>query len=624
MIICCNTTLNQNDSGFSFEIQNQNNEKIIENTIKSSDQTATLSIDGDSEAIAFFSGNISQDGLSPETAFTLKDVIVSVQPDKMGIRIRNTALYIHIKNCSLIGNEHTIFMENRRGIDLNSVSNIQISNSSFFGLKEGIYVNNSLNVAILSSNFSECVDTAIVIYSEDLQIINNHFLSNFVCIFHSNKIIFGENNVSCQSYFSNITNGNIYANSFRIVTQLANSREIFFCNNDLKGTYLSVLQNTDSVISFNTMNDSYAQIKNNNNTVYSFNNMTNGNGYDYGIHIFPNIATKIHHNIVSGQKIANILFEKENDEPYALLYENIFENSPKTMEIGSISPELDNGEKGNYWGDYLSQYPEAEIDGDHYTIPYQPNSTLMNYDNFPLVSRPSFIANYSIGEINPAIIDYYANHNWVSIPIITDSYFNLSYVLKLNNEIIAEGKANKNILTVDIYEVPAGLQNFTLVVRNYGQFAINERIFNISILVKGMPPSSPVWKTNNFATSKHEIIIEWNSVQRADRYNIYLNGEYYATSINLHYTIILATIGDYFIHLSAVNDLFGESDLSAILWVSITAEPISPPNTNNSSDEELNTYTITLLFVGVFIAGLLTSFVISKAKGKNKAILVDK
>ena len=74
---------------------------------------------------------------------------------------------------------------------------------------------------------------------------------------------------------------------------------------------------------------------------------------------------------------------------YNLFYENLIEGGVGYISQISVSNSFDDGKTGNYWGDYISRYPNAtEVDDSGiWNTPYVVGGNVT--DNYPLINKPN-------------------------------------------------------------------------------------------------------------------------------------------------------------------------------------------------------------------------------------------
>jgi len=314
-----------------------------------------------------------------------------------------------------------------RGIDLSHRSNVTIKNMQIGGrFGCGIYLQNSSNNTITENNIANNMDGICLQLSSNNRISANYLIDNLrfgiMIQDSSNNNIISENNV--------IDNGggiSIYSSSNN---RLINNNMKNDYNFEVYGTELSHFVN--DVDSSNTINDKkvYYFVNESDLIISSFtfpdlgflalvnctriivqnlNLANNGQGIllafttnstitknhithnSYGIGFYSSSK-----NIISGNHITNNLrcihlFESSSNT----IYNNNFINNTKQVDdlaFGSNSARLsvnvwDDGypSGGNYWDDYLTQYPNAkEIDGsgigDTPYVIYE-----RNQDDYPLL-----------------------------------------------------------------------------------------------------------------------------------------------------------------------------------------------------------------------------------------------
>jgi parallel beta-helix repeat protein len=219
------------------------------------------------------------------------------------------------------------------GIDLTGQTDVTIKNLLIHSFNTGIYLDCSNYATILGNdirrNFYGIFDTA----------------SAFATILE-NKITFNEAGIflSTLSSNSNITLNNIVENVDSGIFLNYTVGNVIFDNN------ISYNGNGGG-IGFSGIESSFCV-----NTVI-VGNVLEGNRY--GITIDGSDI------IVAGNNVTNSTIGVEvGDIPGHLFYMNNFNNTFINHVRGEGSNSWDNGTVGNYWGDYLTRYPDAkEIDG---------------------------------------------------------------------------------------------------------------------------------------------------------------------------------------------------------------------------------------------------------------------
>ncbi|TXT60169.1 MAG: hypothetical protein BAJALOKI2v1_130051 [Promethearchaeota archaeon] len=202
---------------------------------------------------------------------------------------------------------------------------------------------------------SEILDTSIGIYlreSENNTISDNNCSSN---IFSGIHLDYSENNT--------VLNNNCSKNGRR-------------------GIYLEN-SNNNTISSNNCSYNSYDAIwlRNSNKTIVLDNRCSNNSD---GIDLRLSNNNTILNNTCFNNAFQGIYMDASDNNT---IWNNIFQNNNyyEAFSTGSEYNTWDNGTIGNYWGDYVERYPDADNIGYVWQTPYKINGTTATYDNYPLV-----------------------------------------------------------------------------------------------------------------------------------------------------------------------------------------------------------------------------------------------
>lgn len=582
---------------------------------KKSDYDSNISIVSNTELSEWCAGNDSQDGLSWESAYILQNYNISFEYSfNVGLIINNTNLYLILRNIT-ITNINPIFVT--IGLYVEGASHIKIENCSF--------MNHFVSVS---------VDLSTDIYFE------NNIYNSSINIWNSNEIsIFNdyaaEGSETSTVYLNNNTNTKVISNIFNLPVEFdQNSNSIIaknqflrtidlnteshcnFVNNIVESTRFYGYNST-GFVSCNEFFSTNITLHENRDLYFAHNNITDLSDQEKGIEIYYNPVLYIYENFIKGFDFGIYFDIFAAKQPNATVWNNIFSENLSPMHIESLQPTLYKNSIGNYWDDYTTKYPAASELGYYYSIPYQPNLAISQYDNYPLVAMPDFMANYSLSSPSVLVADYFASQNLINFNVEAIAYYNLSYSLKQGETLLDSGLIENKEFTIDLHNFGAGLQEFTIIIYNEAQFALSQRSFNFSIMFQGYPPSKPIWITENFATREYQFQIEWNTVEFATAYIIYVNGEYYQKTTSTSYTVVLSESGTYTINIAAEND-FGLSDLSDTLQISII-ESEEDDSSPTNSDTPLIIGVISAFGVGVILTGTTIKLRQKKPKIKTES-----
>jgi parallel beta-helix repeat protein len=189
---------------------------------------------------------------------------------------------------------------------------------------------------------------------------------------------------------NNIVTENTYGLNFgqlngpSSVNNTAKNNEIY--NNSVAGIYVSAANGNNTIVGNNIHNNGIGIVLDHtqNNSIIN-NYITNNNmigGYMYGIYMRDATQNNIKANLFEYNNVG-IHFESSNNNK---IYYNNFVGNGKQID-GSALNIWDNGSKGNYWSDYLTQNPNAvaNLTSGTWNTPYVIDSN--NIDYYPLVNE---------------------------------------------------------------------------------------------------------------------------------------------------------------------------------------------------------------------------------------------
>ena len=239
----------------------------------------------------------------------------------------------------------------------------------------------------------------------------------------------------------------------------------------------------------------------------------------------------------------------------------------------------DNGQVGNYWGDYQNRYPLAVPSDNIWSVPYEVNGSGEEShvnDTLPLVSATSFLEivawddfKYGYGQVGNEI-------QWV---IIGDMSIMPQYRIFLNEDLIQTGNWNIEGISFNIDGLAVGTYDFKIVVTDGTAWEEIEDVVQVEV---GFLPGKPVFITENqtviFITDfSQTIIIEWEASPYAEYYGVYLNGSFLTNTEEPHLVFEFSE-GNHSFYIVAWNE-FGQSAPSATIVTTVKlADPDDPSN----------------------------------------------
>ncbi|MFX0102387.1 MAG: PKD domain-containing protein [Candidatus Hodarchaeota archaeon] len=297
------------------------------------------------------------------------------------IQISNTNLFLEIRNCNLTGG-YGMFSQ-QGGIVLWNCSNVNITGNFIYDTPYGIglgiipMVQGSSNNTISKNNITLCTYGIIIASSSsNNQVFENKIwncgavgmMPTGIAVGSSNNTVSMNSIWDCGGYGIEIYGSNITV-SRNNITNLQNL------------TGIHVIQSSAVNISRNNIQNCSEHgiyLEQTNNTNISRNTVSNN--VQYGIIL-----------VDEGPIIGNNIYLND-------FYGNLVADAFSNTTVANNN--WDNGTFGNYYGDYISKYPNASVTGFVWDTPYQIDSSTM-YDNYPLelpynaVSSPSvnFTAN---------------------------------------------------------------------------------------------------------------------------------------------------------------------------------------------------------------------------------------
>ena len=289
-------------------------------------------INGNSELDDFCSGN-GTDG-TQSNPHIIENYAIDAGGVGSGIKIQNTNRYLIIRNCTTINSGSDYSPNWDSGIMLSSSSNINITGCNSFYNEYGLYIEYSQNIVIHNNNisFNNGNGISLIDSTKNSEITLNNASYNKV---DGICLQFGSDN--------NVVSGNIATYNERHGIWVYTSHNILmvdnlFSYNNRDGIHLD--DSEDNIISscnitYNNRSGIYLQYTRNN----SISNNVISDNHEYGLYLrIDTDSTKIWLNNINN---------------------NIIQQA---ADYGTTN-SWDNGSLGNFWGDYIINYPVAANDG---------------------------------------------------------------------------------------------------------------------------------------------------------------------------------------------------------------------------------------------------------------------
>jgi len=248
------------------------------------------------------------------------------------------------------------------GIDLHGVANVTVENVQITGFGVGVQVNSSSNDLVSDLDIDGCGEGIFLSQSNHNTISENNVTKTSGS---GNGIELG----SCSN--NTISFNNVTGNGGRGIFLDSSNNNIVFAN--------EVAQNTQNGVDLDFQSDC---------NVISRNNITDNYWYGINLDYHSNNNTISENNFVSNYVGIGI----QEDSSGNMIYHNNFihgfyVNLNQVQSYGFSSNVWDNGypSGGNYWSDYLIQYPNAvEIDNSSiWNTPYTVSDN--DIDHYPLM-----------------------------------------------------------------------------------------------------------------------------------------------------------------------------------------------------------------------------------------------
>jgi parallel beta-helix repeat protein len=500
------------------------------------------------------------------------------------------------------------------GIYLDRSSYSRISSNHILGANDfGIYLEFSTDDLIFNNTVFGAADRGITIYESNKTIVSYNDVQSCSYGLEMWGGDSGNYNLIEQNNFSNNTILGIILDDKCQHNQILNN--LMSSNND-NGLYL-----TDRI--FNTTLENNV-IENNggiailidqdsSNILIHYNTIRD-NPSDYAMHLSDTVNTSIfkniiennyggldmqsaHNNTVFGNSIVNNTFEgiyvggsqsnrfagnnvSLNDN--GLYIGDISSNNTIWMNILNDNTGLDgfdatgdnswdNGDVGNYWGDYQDRYPFAVAQDNIWSIEYEVNAsggeTNVN-DTLPLVSTTTFLEIVSGDDFKYVYGETGKEIQWN----VTGSMSIMpQYRIFLEGILIQQGNWNGETIVFNVDGLPVGTYDYLIVVTDGTAWKEIQDIVHVEV---GLLPGKPVFitesQTYEFLDDGEgfpmgDIFLRWEEVPNADSYDVYLDGDFWTNTVNPNLWCGFSDSTRSF-HIVARNE-FGESEPSATIVI---------------------------------------------------------
>ncbi|MEX2683372.1 MAG: NosD domain-containing protein [Candidatus Sigynarchaeota archaeon] len=132
---------------------------------------------GDDQLIEYFKGNSSNGSIS--NPFILENFSIDASNSIHGIEIKNTSLYIHIRNNAITNASNPAYSSKLpSGIILSCVKNVIISNNTIMHNYIGIFINNTSNVILIHNLIDNDFFIGVGInFSSSISLVSNSFIN---------------------------------------------------------------------------------------------------------------------------------------------------------------------------------------------------------------------------------------------------------------------------------------------------------------------------------------------------------------------------------------------------------------------------------------------------------------
>ncbi|MHA2238376.1 MAG: right-handed parallel beta-helix repeat-containing protein [Candidatus Hodarchaeales archaeon] len=258
-------------------------------------------IDGNNDFAAQASAKNWDGNGSITNPYVIEGISITLEPDAIGIEIKNTDVYFQVANCLLIGGEEVI---GKIGIRLGNVTNGQVSNNTVTNGICGMYLDRSHNITIVNNTLAKLqgyrgYGTGIMAANSD----NNVFDNNRIVNNEGGGIIIGNcnNNVIVNNTLTNNNLGGICFWGGCNNNVLANNT---VANNNDAGIYLD--ESSNNVLVNNTVannNDAGIYLDESSNNIFRTNNLVNNSFSVSGYTVDDWLQAEVVENLVNGKTL---------------------------------------------------------------------------------------------------------------------------------------------------------------------------------------------------------------------------------------------------------------------------------------------------------------------------------
>lgn len=392
---------------------------------------------------SYFTGD-GLTGLSWAQAHRIENYIIDGNYAVSPIQITGTSIYLIIRNCTLINSNTS---SGYAGIVLDNVQHVRIENCSISGNSNGIRLTGCNDVYV--HNNTILMNTLYGIYSSSDPAINALNITN--------NIIQGFSLFGTQPY-------GIYLDS--ATNHLIENNKI--ASSDTCGIYLTNTAATNTIRRNYIFGGNYGiNLNGISNNIIEWNNITNN--YGTGIYITGNFVggNTIQRNNISYNNVGinsnSLTFTANN------IYWNILSNnSINATESNAFTTNVwDDGNFGNYWGEYVYEHPSATNNGLTWNEAHAVDGSSAATDAHPIVNA-QFIYNTAPTISNPAdkIITVDSTGNTLDWTVTDESTQNPVYNLTVNGFLVRE-----NLPFLSNVPIPFNLDDLTSGVYTFNILA---------------------------------------------------------------------------------------------------------------------------------------------------------
>jgi len=434
----------------------QNPQPNIELNIMNYQTHDPIDIDGETELTNFIMNEGFPGNGSYNNPYIIENLFINVT-EVNGILIMNTQSYIIIQNCSLLGHAEPVgtnFIHYLIGIRIIS-DNINISSNIISEFRTGVYISSGYNLIFENNQMYNCSLSIKKEYIQNIEIKDNT-VNDKPLIFYKNHPSLNITNESqagqiillnCSNAISSncILSQNVMTKCYKgiLLTYVLNFT-VF--NNSFTENYISVFVrlSDNSTIAQNTFQKGYGgqiymegsgniMISNN---VFKFNSMGILSGGYNGDEFFrgSDYCSILQNNFFFNKACLQI-GDGIGGRKYSISENNFIENGKGVSSLSSyagntfwknnfinnnvsaISSRGNNWFKdgiGNYWSDYLVQYPNANEGAYIYSEPYDTGDT--DVDEYPLRNPISlFLESPVLMDLDDLVYNDFVDLEWNEI-----------------------------------------------------------------------------------------------------------------------------------------------------------------------------------------------------------------